>query len=134
MQIAQVPERNEPDSPGELNYCYLFDVLEKLGYKGYIGCEYKPLGKMAVLFPQTGGFTSSTDISVCFRQHYYGSALAEGLLDTEPSWSTGLSHWLWHHFSSGHHQWPSFVTTTRWSIITLNWCHIIRIFSPNWSI
>lgn len=43
VQIAQVPERNEPDSPGELNYCYLFDVLEKLGYKGYIGCEYKPL-------------------------------------------------------------------------------------------
>ncbi|KAM6921195.1 putative hydroxypyruvate isomerase [Xenentodon cancila] len=44
VQIAQVPGRNEPDSPGELNYGYLFNMLENLGYQGYIGCEYKPLG------------------------------------------------------------------------------------------
>ncbi|XP_028260408.1 putative hydroxypyruvate isomerase [Parambassis ranga] len=44
VQIAQVPGRNEPDSAGELNYSYLFDTLEKHGYQGYIGCEYKPLG------------------------------------------------------------------------------------------
>ncbi|XP_072246298.1 putative hydroxypyruvate isomerase [Leuresthes tenuis] len=44
IQIAQVPGRNEPDSAGELNYTYLFSTLENLGYKGYIGCEYKPLG------------------------------------------------------------------------------------------
>lgn len=44
VQIAQVPGRNEPDSPGEVNYPYLFSLLEKLGYQGYIGCEYKPLG------------------------------------------------------------------------------------------
>ncbi|KAG9341535.1 hypothetical protein JZ751_019040 [Albula glossodonta] len=43
VQIAQVPERNEPDSPGEVNYSYLFSLLERLGYQGYIGCEYKPL-------------------------------------------------------------------------------------------
>ncbi|KAM9357630.1 putative hydroxypyruvate isomerase [Symphorus nematophorus] len=43
VQIAQVPGRNEPDSAGELNYSYLFNTLEKLGYQGYIGCEYKPL-------------------------------------------------------------------------------------------
>lgn len=45
VQIAQVPGRNEPDSPGELNYSYLFKTLERYGYQGYIGCEYKPLGE-----------------------------------------------------------------------------------------
>lgn len=44
VQIAQVPGRNEPDSAGELHYRYLFDTLEKHGYQGYVGCEYKPLG------------------------------------------------------------------------------------------
>lgn len=44
IQIAQVPGRNEPDSAGELNYRYLFNLLENLKYQGYIGCEYKPLG------------------------------------------------------------------------------------------
>ncbi|XP_075472189.1 putative hydroxypyruvate isomerase isoform X1 [Ascaphus truei] len=44
VQIAQVPHRNEPDSPGELNFMYLFDLLEELGYQDYVGCEYKPQG------------------------------------------------------------------------------------------
>ncbi|XP_070765276.1 putative hydroxypyruvate isomerase [Enoplosus armatus] len=44
VQIAQVPGRNEPDSGGELNYGYLFNTLERHGYQGYVGCEYKPLG------------------------------------------------------------------------------------------
>ncbi|CAL8256028.1 unnamed protein product [Merluccius merluccius] len=43
IQVAQVPERNEPDSAGEVNYRYLFSLLEKMGYAEYIGCEYKPL-------------------------------------------------------------------------------------------
>ncbi|KAM4642263.1 putative hydroxypyruvate isomerase isoform 2-T3 [Discoglossus pictus] len=47
VQIAQVPHRNEPDSPGELNYTYLFDLLQGLGYQGYVGCEYKPQGDTA---------------------------------------------------------------------------------------
>ncbi|HJU49427.1 MAG TPA: 2-oxo-tetronate isomerase, partial [Pseudogulbenkiania sp.] len=41
VQIAGVPERHEPDS-GELNYPYLFALLDDLGYDGYIGCEYRP--------------------------------------------------------------------------------------------
>ncbi|WP_432460007.1 MULTISPECIES: 2-oxo-tetronate isomerase [unclassified Agarivorans] len=41
VQIASVPDRNEP-SDGELNYPYLFQVLDKVGYQGWIGCEYKP--------------------------------------------------------------------------------------------
>ena len=41
FQIAGVPERQEPDI-GEMNYPYLFDVIDSLGFKGWIGCEYKP--------------------------------------------------------------------------------------------
>lgn len=42
IQIAQVPDRHEPDSSGELNYTYVFKLLQELGYSGYIGCEYIP--------------------------------------------------------------------------------------------
>lgn len=41
FQIAGVPERHEPDV-GELNYTYLFKLLDGLGYDGWIGCEYRP--------------------------------------------------------------------------------------------
>ena len=41
MQIAGVPQRHEPDV-GELNYPYLFSVIQELGYDGWIGCEYRP--------------------------------------------------------------------------------------------
>ena len=41
FQIAGVPERHEPDI-GEINYPYLFALLDSLGYDGWIGCEYRP--------------------------------------------------------------------------------------------
>lgn len=41
FQIAGVPERHEPDT-GEVNYAYLFDLIDQLGYEGWIGCEYIP--------------------------------------------------------------------------------------------
>ena len=41
IQIAGVPERHEPDV-GELNYGYLFDVIDSLDYDDWIGCEYRP--------------------------------------------------------------------------------------------
>ena len=41
VQIAGVPERHEPDV-GEMNYPYLFDVLDATGYDGWVGCEYRP--------------------------------------------------------------------------------------------
>jgi hydroxypyruvate isomerase len=41
FQVAGVPERHEPDT-GEVNYGYLFDLLDELGYEGWIGCEYSP--------------------------------------------------------------------------------------------
>jgi hydroxypyruvate isomerase len=43
IQIAGVPGRNEPDS-GELNYPFLFEELDRLGYDGFVGCEYRPRG------------------------------------------------------------------------------------------
>jgi 2-dehydrotetronate isomerase len=44
IQIAGVPERHEPDE-GEVNYAYLFDLLDALGYDGWVGCEYRPRGR-----------------------------------------------------------------------------------------
>lgn len=41
IQIASVPQRNEPDT-GELNYPFLFNLIDELGYQGWIGCEYRP--------------------------------------------------------------------------------------------
>lgn len=44
IQIAGVPDRHEPDT-GEINYPWLFDRIDTLGYDGWIGCEYRPQGK-----------------------------------------------------------------------------------------
>ncbi len=44
IQIASIPSRNEPDGE-ELNYPFLFDELDRLGYAGFVGCEYNPRGK-----------------------------------------------------------------------------------------
>jgi hydroxypyruvate isomerase len=44
VQIADNPGRNEPGS-GEIYYPFLFELLDREGYKGYVGCEYKPKGK-----------------------------------------------------------------------------------------
>ncbi len=43
VQIAGVPGRHEPDV-GEINYPFLFDLLDELGYEGWVGCEYRPAG------------------------------------------------------------------------------------------
>ena len=41
MQLADNPGRHEPGS-GEINYPFVFAALDRLGYEGWIGCEYKP--------------------------------------------------------------------------------------------
>ncbi len=41
IQISDTPGRHEPGT-GEINYPFLFDHLDRLGYEGWIGCEYKP--------------------------------------------------------------------------------------------
>jgi hydroxypyruvate isomerase len=42
LQLADNPGRHEPGT-GEINYPFLFGQLDKIGYRGWIGCEYKPL-------------------------------------------------------------------------------------------
>ena len=41
VQIAGVPDRNEPCAC-EINYSQIFAELEKIGYSGFVGCEYRP--------------------------------------------------------------------------------------------
>ncbi len=41
LQIADNPHRGEPGT-GEINYEYLFTVIENSDYNGWVGCEYKP--------------------------------------------------------------------------------------------
>jgi hydroxypyruvate isomerase len=41
VQIADSPGRGEPGT-GEIHYPYIFQVLEELGYQGYVGLEYRP--------------------------------------------------------------------------------------------
>ncbi len=41
LQLADNPGRNEPGT-GEINYPFLFSLLDSLGYEGWIGCEYIP--------------------------------------------------------------------------------------------
>jgi hydroxypyruvate isomerase len=43
VQIAAVPSRAEPDE-GEIAYAAVFAELDRLGYDGWVGCEYKPRG------------------------------------------------------------------------------------------
>ena len=43
IQIADVPERNEPGS-GEINFDFLLRHLDAIGYSGWVGCEYNPRG------------------------------------------------------------------------------------------
>lgn len=44
IQIAEVPGRHEPGL-GEIDYGFLFGHLDRIGYGGWIGCEYKPAGQ-----------------------------------------------------------------------------------------
>jgi len=41
VQLADNPGRNEPGT-GEINYRFLFEHLDRIGYQGWVGCEYKP--------------------------------------------------------------------------------------------
>jgi hydroxypyruvate isomerase len=44
LQCAAVPVRHEPDG-GEINYPFVFAEVDRLGFAGWIGCEYRPRGK-----------------------------------------------------------------------------------------
>jgi hydroxypyruvate isomerase len=43
VQIADVPGRGEPGT-GEINYRFLLDYIDRRGYEGYVGLEYRPSG------------------------------------------------------------------------------------------
>lgn len=43
MQLADVPQRHEPGT-GEINFSFLLAHLDRIGYRGWIGCEYNPSG------------------------------------------------------------------------------------------
>ncbi|MDR6773281.1 hydroxypyruvate isomerase [Azospirillum sp. BE72] len=47
IQVADNPGRNEPGT-GEINYPFVFKALDRLGYRGWVGCEYKPAGNTSV--------------------------------------------------------------------------------------
>jgi hydroxypyruvate isomerase len=44
LQCAAVPSRHEPDE-GEINYRGVFEAVDRLGYQGWIGAEYRPRGR-----------------------------------------------------------------------------------------
>jgi hydroxypyruvate isomerase len=44
VQVADNPGRNEPGT-GEINYGFVFDTLDREGYAGWVGCEYKPAAR-----------------------------------------------------------------------------------------
>jgi hydroxypyruvate isomerase len=46
VQIADNPGRGEPGT-GEINYPWLLSRLDALGYAGWVGCEYRPVGETA---------------------------------------------------------------------------------------
>lgn len=60
VQIAGVPGRHEPDI-GEINYRFLLAEMDRLGYRGFVGCEYRPrAGTLAGLgWAAAYGITSS---------------------------------------------------------------------------
>ncbi len=43
IQVAGLPDRTPPDE-GEMNHGYIFDLIDRLGYEGWVGCEYRPRG------------------------------------------------------------------------------------------
>ena len=45
VQCSQVPLRHEPDEHGEINYPFVFAEIDRLGYTGWIGAEYRPRGR-----------------------------------------------------------------------------------------
>ena len=44
VQLASVPARAEPDE-GEINYPAVLAAVDRLGYKGFVACEYRPRGR-----------------------------------------------------------------------------------------
>jgi hydroxypyruvate isomerase len=46
MQLADTPGRHEPGT-GEVNWPFVLAAIDAMGYRGWIGCEYRPKGETA---------------------------------------------------------------------------------------
>ena len=44
VQLAGVPDRHEPDQ-SEVNLHHIMSTLDRCGYRGWVGCEYRPAGR-----------------------------------------------------------------------------------------
>jgi hydroxypyruvate isomerase len=61
MRLADVPGRHEPGT-GEINFPFLFRLLDELGYHGWIGCEYLPLAGTAEGLGWRTGFAGAPPV------------------------------------------------------------------------
>ncbi len=59
VQVADNPGRNEPGT-GEINYPFLFAHLDRIGYAGWVGCEYRPATTTEAGLAWLGRMTRST--------------------------------------------------------------------------
>lgn len=83
VQIASVPSRHEPDGE-ELAYPFLFAELDRLGYSGFVGCEYRPrAGTLEGLgwFAPYGGNAAGGDAAGAAQGGDAGSGSAQGGAD-----------------------------------------------------
>ena len=58
LQLADNPGRNEPGT-GEINYGFLLPFIDRLGYDGWIGCEYRPAGETVAGLGWASAYLSS---------------------------------------------------------------------------
>jgi hydroxypyruvate isomerase len=62
IQIADNPGRHEPGT-GEINFFNLFSFIDRAGYNGYVGCEYKPLKTTQAGLSWIGPFLNKEELS-----------------------------------------------------------------------
>ena len=60
FQIADNPGRHEPGT-GEINYTFLLPQIDKIGYKGWVGCEYIPANETIEGLSWANEFIKSND-------------------------------------------------------------------------
>jgi hydroxypyruvate isomerase len=67
IQLADNPGRNEPGT-GEINYAWLLKRIDELGYRGAVGCEYKPKGSTVEGLGWMRSYAHSLTPSVSLRE------------------------------------------------------------------
>lgn len=102
IQIAAVPGRAEPDQ-GEINYPWLFDLFDELGYTGYVGAEYIPA---ATTDAGLGWFDPYRDRSQSQQPNVVYNGMSQSKLDAEynntEKVENAADHLVWYGASSEH--------------------------------